>query len=92
MIILTAFDKSGLGMLVSGRPRRFTRLLAAEQDAVLKEWEESWRLTRRTVFQALCDARSWRAFTLRPVRGRPTASRSRSFRVARSGAGSLSTG
>jgi choline dehydrogenase-like flavoprotein len=51
--ILAAFDNSAVGLLVSGRPRRFTQLQAAEQDAVLKGWERSRIGARRTVFQAL---------------------------------------
>jgi choline dehydrogenase-like flavoprotein len=51
--ILTALDNPGVGLLTSGRARRFTRLGPDEQDAVLKGWEESWLPARRTVFQAL---------------------------------------
>jgi choline dehydrogenase-like flavoprotein len=51
--VLTAFDNPAVGLLVSGKPRRFTRLRAAEQDAVLTGWERSRIGTRRTVFQAL---------------------------------------
>jgi len=50
---LTAFDNPAVGLLVSGKPRRFTRLRAAEQDEVLMGWEESRVGARRTVFQAL---------------------------------------
>ena len=50
---LTAFDNPAVGLLVSGKPRRFTQLRAAEQDEVLEGWEESRIGTRRTVFQAL---------------------------------------
>ena len=50
---LTAFDNPAVGLLVSGKPRRFTRLRAAEQDAVLTGWEQSRIGTRRMVFQAL---------------------------------------
>ncbi len=50
---LTAFDNPAVGLLVSGKPRRFTRLRAAEQDAVLTGWEQSRIGTRRAVFQAL---------------------------------------
>jgi long-chain-alcohol oxidase len=50
---LTAFDNPAVGLLVSGKPRRFTRLRAAEQDAVLTGWEQSRIGARRTVFQAL---------------------------------------
>ena len=42
-----------VGLLVSGKPRRFTRLPAAEQDAVLRGCEGSRIGARRTVFQAL---------------------------------------
>src|SRR5215208_3076204 len=51
--VLTAFDNPAVGLLVSGKPRRFTRLRAAEQDEVLMGWEESRVGARRTVFQAL---------------------------------------
>jgi choline dehydrogenase-like flavoprotein len=50
---LTAFDNPAVGLLVSGKPRRFTRLRAAEQDEVLTAWEGSRIGARRTVFQAL---------------------------------------
>jgi long-chain-alcohol oxidase len=50
---LAAFDNPAVGLLVSGKPRRFTRLPAAEQDAVLRGWEGSRIGARRTVFQAL---------------------------------------
>ncbi|CAN5644132.1 hypothetical protein BH23GEM9_BH23GEM9_07050 [soil metagenome] len=47
------FDHPITGMLLSGRPRRFCTLPAAEQDALLHEWERSPLGLRRTVFQAL---------------------------------------
>jgi choline dehydrogenase-like flavoprotein len=47
------FDHPVTGMLLSGRPRRFSTLPAAEQDALLHEWERSPLELRRTVFQAL---------------------------------------
>ena len=50
---LTAFDNPAVGLLVSGKSRRFTQLRAAEQDEVLEGWEQSRIGTRRTVLQAL---------------------------------------
>jgi choline dehydrogenase-like flavoprotein len=50
---LTAFDNPAVGLLASGKPRRFTRLQAAEQDRVLTGWEQSRIGARRTLFQAL---------------------------------------
>jgi choline dehydrogenase-like flavoprotein len=47
------FDHPITGMLLSGRPRRFSTLPAAEQDALLSEWERSPLALRRTVFQGL---------------------------------------
>jgi choline dehydrogenase-like flavoprotein len=47
------FDHPITGMLLSGRPRRFSTLPAAEQDAMLVEWQRSSLGLRRTVFQAL---------------------------------------
>jgi choline dehydrogenase-like flavoprotein len=47
------FDHPITGMLLSGRPRRFSTLPAAEQDAMLEEWQRSSLGLRRTVFQAL---------------------------------------
>ena len=47
------FDHPVTGMLLSGRPRRFSTLPPAEQDAFLHEWEHSSLALRRTVFQAL---------------------------------------
>ncbi|HSJ10656.1 MAG TPA: GMC family oxidoreductase N-terminal domain-containing protein, partial [Longimicrobiales bacterium] len=47
------FDHPVTGMLLSGRPRRFSTLPPAEQDAMLSEWERSSLALRRTVFQAL---------------------------------------
>lgn len=47
------FDHPVTGMLLSGRTRRFSTLPAAEQDAMLREWERSSLALRRTVFQAL---------------------------------------
>jgi choline dehydrogenase-like flavoprotein len=47
------FDHPITGMLLSGRPRRFSSLSPAEQDALLREWERSPIALRRTVFQAL---------------------------------------
>ena len=52
-IALTIFDNPLVGLLASGRLGRFTRLRAAEQDAVLRGWEGSRIGARRTVFQAL---------------------------------------
>jgi choline dehydrogenase-like flavoprotein len=47
------FDHPITGMLLSGRPRRFSMLPPAEQDAMLHEWESSSLALRRTVFQGL---------------------------------------
>jgi hypothetical protein len=47
------FDHPVTGMFLSGRPRRFSTLPPAEQDALLYEWEHSSLALRRTVFQAL---------------------------------------
>ena len=47
------FDHPITGMLLSGRPRRFSTLPAGEQDAMLREWERSSLGLRRTVYQAL---------------------------------------
>jgi choline dehydrogenase-like flavoprotein len=47
------FDHPITGMLLSGRPRRFSGLPPAQQDALLHEWERSPLRLRRTVFQAL---------------------------------------
>jgi choline dehydrogenase-like flavoprotein len=47
------FDHPVTGMFLSGRPRRFSTLPPAEQDALLREWEHSSLALRRTVFQAL---------------------------------------
>ena len=47
------FDHPVTGMFLSGRPRRFSTLPPAEQDALLHEWEHSSLALRRTVFQAL---------------------------------------
>jgi len=47
------FDHPVTGMLLSGRPRRFSTLPPAEQDAMLREWEHSGLGLRRTVLQAL---------------------------------------
>ncbi|HEX6132815.1 MAG TPA: GMC family oxidoreductase N-terminal domain-containing protein [Longimicrobiales bacterium] len=47
------FDHPITGMLLSGRPRRFSTLPPSEQDAMLREWERSSLGLRRTVFQAL---------------------------------------
>lgn len=47
------FDHPITGMLLSGRPRRFSTLAPFEQDALLREWERSPLGLRRTVYQAL---------------------------------------
>lgn len=47
------FDHPITGMFLSGRPRRFSTLPPAEQDAMLHEWERSSLALRRTVFQAM---------------------------------------
>lgn len=47
------FDNPVTGMLLSGRPRRFSTLPPMEQDALLREWERSSLALRRTVVQAL---------------------------------------
>ncbi|MDQ3517875.1 MAG: GMC family oxidoreductase [Gemmatimonadota bacterium] len=52
-LLLTVFGHSITGVLLSGRPRRFSRLDADAQDAWLCEWEGSRIGFRRTVFQAL---------------------------------------
>jgi choline dehydrogenase-like flavoprotein len=47
------FDHPITGMLLSGRPRRFSTLPVPEQDAMLAEWQRSSLGLRRTVFQAV---------------------------------------
>lgn len=51
--LLKLFENALAGFLFGGRTRPFTQLPSEEQDAVLREWQNSRLEVRRTGFQAL---------------------------------------